>query len=670
MIRRILLMVLAVVVVTALWMGYEVYTVYTDVSRTYRVAPRIAIEPRVTPVTNFFGNHRINVLLLGSDNDQKFQQQYPLSQSMIVVTIDPVHDDVSMLSIPRDFWVPIPGYGMGKIDTAAEHGGVSLARATVENLLHINIDYYAWIGLNGFSHVVDDFGGVTVNITHPILDDFYPNDLGTADPYAYTRVFIPPGWHHLSGRQALDYVRSRHGDAVGDFGRSARQQQVMLRLQKQAGGWNLLLKIPRLSHDLSSMVRTDMDLRQLLDMARLSRHILPSHIKRVVLSAPTYCQYSTSADGQSILVPYWRAILPVTRAMFAPIQPTAPSASAHVAVPAHLDSPSPTTVPQRSSPPLPIPSATPVFRLPARLPGTLIYASGGTFYRLDRTGHVTSIMPSWMNAAAMPAVSRDGRTVAFVRWSREASDIDIYSLRSHNPLTQVTKSISPDPTFISNSLWAAWPTWSPDGKTILFSGDGYKLQLPANESRQQDLAIYAMDPNGSNLRQLTTPDPGAGGDTDPQFRGKTSEYLYDHWSYNHQNGLAVGQPYSQLMIRDVTNSARVWTLTPPSGQIVQPALDRTGNNIAYIQNGPGTSTLVSARIVNSANGPHLYGRKVIASGQIAQPAFTPDGRRISYLRAEGSGFALFLAPASGGAAVQINAPGSAVDAESRPIWSP
>src|SRR5437588_12927806 len=171
--RRVVLGVLAFVLGTLVWVGYEAYSVYNDVKATYHVEPRITAEPKATPVSNFFGNHRINFLVLGSDNDRKAEEKHPLTQSMIVVSVDPVHDKVNLPPIPRDFWVPIPGHGMGKIDLAAKYGWVPLARATVERLFHINIDYYAWVGLNGFSSVINDFGGITLDVTHPILDDFY-----------------------------------------------------------------------------------------------------------------------------------------------------------------------------------------------------------------------------------------------------------------------------------------------------------------------------------------------------------------------------------------------------------------------------------------------------------------------------------------------------------------
>jgi len=318
--------------------------------------------------------------------------------------------------------------------------------------------------------------------------------------------------------------------------------------------------------------------------------------------------------------------------------------------------------------PLPTPTGTPLATTLGRLPGKLIYAAAGTVYRVDRSRNVSDILPNWMSAAGMPAVSPDGKTLAFIRWSRYASNIDIYNLRMHQAPSQITDDASTDPT-INNSLWAVWPSFSGDGKTILFSSDRYKLQSPASDSRQLDLAIYAMNPDGSNLRQLTVPAQGAGGDTDPQSRGHSSQFLYDHWAYRMQNGLAVGQPYSQLMMGDLKHPGTTWTLTPPSGQIVQPALDSSGNRVVYVQQDGSVSRLVVARIVNTKSGSRLSDQKTIASGEIAQPAFTPDGHWVSYLVAQGTGFSLYLQPASGGPAARIDQAGDQIDAISRPVWT-
>src|SRR5438094_3628760 len=119
---------------------------------------------------------RINILLLGSDNDQKFPQDALLSQTMIVVSVDPAHHQVTLLSLPRDLWVEIPGFGHAKIDLAYARGGAPLARAAVEKAFKIPIHYYAWIGLKGLVRVVDRLGRIDVDVLEPLLDYDYPND--------------------------------------------------------------------------------------------------------------------------------------------------------------------------------------------------------------------------------------------------------------------------------------------------------------------------------------------------------------------------------------------------------------------------------------------------------------------------------------------------------------
>src|SRR2546422_2847778 len=109
---------------------------------------------------------RINILLLGSDNDQKFPQGALLSQTMIVVSVDPAHHQVTLLSLPRDLWVEIPGHKSAKIDLAYAQDGAPLARATVAKAFRIPIHYYAWIGLKGLVRVVDRVGGIDVDVLH------------------------------------------------------------------------------------------------------------------------------------------------------------------------------------------------------------------------------------------------------------------------------------------------------------------------------------------------------------------------------------------------------------------------------------------------------------------------------------------------------------------------
>ena len=124
------------------------------------------------------------------------------------------------------------------------------------------------------------------------------------------------------------------------------------------------------------------------------------------------------------------------------------------------------------------------------------------------------------------------------------------------------------------------------------------------------------------------------------------------------------------MLQDLNNPAVAWTLTPGSGQIVQPALDTSGNRVAFVRASSGASQLVVARLVGTSHGPQLRSQKVIATGQIAQPSFSPDGRWVSFLQADGDGFSIYVERPSGGTPVKLDEPGSGVDALSRPIWVP
>ena len=291
--------------------------------------------PTPTPLPTLNGDKRLNVLLLGSDTDAKFRGSY-ITQIMIVATIDPVHHTIGLLSIPRDFWVPIPGHGIGKVQVAyqfgeADHpngGGIALARQTIEDDFGIHIDYYAWIGLEGFIKVIDTAGGVDVDVIHPILDDAYPDDIQngkttTADIYAYRRLYIPAGPQHLDGATALQYVRSRHADLIGDFGRSQRQQQVLLKLRQKVEQPGTLLLLPRYLDDLNGYVRTDMSLSELFAFGNFIRQYGQRPLTQEVLMPPTYSSLGVSNDGQDIVIPDWPAVHGLVARLFASPNATA-----------------------------------------------------------------------------------------------------------------------------------------------------------------------------------------------------------------------------------------------------------------------------------------------------------------------------------------------------------
>src|SRR5947199_2532139 len=218
-------------------------------------------KPLATPAATpppLDSKQRVNILLLGSDNDQKFAQDAVLSQTMIVVSVDPAKRQVTLLSLPRDLWVAIPGHASAKIDLAYAEGGAPLARATVEKAFRLPIHYYAWIGLDGLVKCVDRLGGVDVDVLHPVLDDNFPNDF-SGSGYGTERVYLAAGPQHLDGRHTLQYVRSRHGDPLSDFARSIQPQQVLLVMQQWIGGVDMVTPLPNFAGALKGHPNTALD---------------------------------------------------------------------------------------------------------------------------------------------------------------------------------------------------------------------------------------------------------------------------------------------------------------------------------------------------------------------------------------------------------------------------
>jgi LCP family protein required for cell wall assembly len=283
-----------------------------QVSRT-RATPGTSASPSPAASARLSSGSPFTVLLLGSDDDTKFQSDHVLTQSMILVRVVPTTRQVTMLSIPRDLWVPLSSGGSAKIDAAYAHGGAGAAIATVERNFHVHVDDFVWIGLHGLVKLVDSVGGVDINATHPVLDDYYPADLGS-NAFAYLRVAVLPGPQHLDGVHALQYVRSRHGDLAGDFARSQRQQQLLLAVKTKMRTLNSS-DLPELVSAFSGELRTSISLTRIGDLFALAQFFNdPSAVHQVVLLPP----YTTEAviDGQDALVPNWELILPRVRQIF------------------------------------------------------------------------------------------------------------------------------------------------------------------------------------------------------------------------------------------------------------------------------------------------------------------------------------------------------------------
>lgn len=221
------------------------------------------------------GHERLNVLVLGVDS-RGVAGDTQNTDTMIVLSLDPVNRTAAMLSVPRDTLAAIPGHGQDKVNSAFTLGGPQLAQRTIEDLLGIKINSYFLINFEAFTKIVDSVGGVMVDVKRPIRDESYP----TAD-FGVERLDIRPGPQLMNGDVALKYARSRHDS--NDFSRSRRQQDVISAMRARLAADGMLGQIPGIVSDVGSAVETSFDPANALSIAGLGGGIPSSDIKSEVL---------------------------------------------------------------------------------------------------------------------------------------------------------------------------------------------------------------------------------------------------------------------------------------------------------------------------------------------------------------------------------------------------
>lgn len=260
--------------------------------------------PQVTPIP-WNGSDRVTILVLGLDyRDWVAGSGAPRSDSMMLITIDPITHKAGMLSIPRDLWVDIPGFTHNRINTAyalgegyrVPGGGPALAMQTVEDLIGVPITYYMVIDFATFERMIDEIGGIDVLVTQRIK----------ISPIGRLSHWLEAKAYHLDGPDALAYARVRKG-AGDDFGRSQRQQQVALAILDRVVGFDMLptlvTKAPALYQELSSGVRTNLSLEDMIALSWLAVRINKDDIVSGVIAPPNMVGFYTRPDGASVLRP-------------------------------------------------------------------------------------------------------------------------------------------------------------------------------------------------------------------------------------------------------------------------------------------------------------------------------------------------------------------------------
>jgi LCP family protein required for cell wall assembly len=250
------------------------------------------------------GASRVTMLVMGLDFRDWEAGETARTDTMMLVSVDPINLTVGILSIPRDLWVNIPGFEYAKINTAyflgesyqLPGGGPGLAVQTVEEAIGVPINFYAQLDFYSFIKFIDEIGCIDLKVRREITID----PLGPGNT-----ITLQPGTQPICGAEALAYARQRYTDG-GDFDRSQRQMEVIMAIRDQILNLNLLpslvAKAPVLYNDLSQGVRTNLNMQQIIQLAILASRIPRENIKQAVIGEDQV-EFGTSPDGLSIVKP-------------------------------------------------------------------------------------------------------------------------------------------------------------------------------------------------------------------------------------------------------------------------------------------------------------------------------------------------------------------------------
>lgn len=271
--------------------------------------------PSASPLPPWDGKERLNILLIGSDEQGGGHN----TDTLIVASIDPPTGRVALFSLPRDTVdVPVPAgparavWGTvyrSKINAwfvnnrhradlwpgSDRTRGYNALKAILGELYGLDIRWYVEVNFDGFKRVIDALGGVTINVQLPVVDDRYPGEDGRL-----WRVYIPAGVQHMTGAEALVYARSRHGSS--DFDRGQRQQRVLLSLRQQTEVAAVLPRLDELVDALKSAVRTDIPVGELPKLLSLAEAVDTRAIRSYVFAPPLYAREILSGDPRGYVI--------------------------------------------------------------------------------------------------------------------------------------------------------------------------------------------------------------------------------------------------------------------------------------------------------------------------------------------------------------------------------
>ena len=288
------------------------------------------------------GGSRINILFVGLRGGDPIEGDCPFcTDTLILLTVDPITKTAGMLSIPRDMWVNIPGFGHSRINTAwtlgrgskLPGGGPALTMRTVSHFVGVPVDYYVQVDFDTFVDAIDLIGGV----------DIYNDETIVLDPMSHGQDFGKVkitccGMRHLNGTTALAFARCRHveqGCKDGDVGRAKRQQKIIFGIRDKVLSPEhfpkLLAQAPQLYRTFSSGIHTNMILSDAMKLAVLIRDIPERNLRNAVIdnSMTTFGNTVLGGQNASVIKPIPDKVRVLRDEIFTSSGPLSPMAEGH-----------------------------------------------------------------------------------------------------------------------------------------------------------------------------------------------------------------------------------------------------------------------------------------------------------------------------------------------------
>ncbi len=265
--------------------------------------PSLTPTPLPTPASPRRIDKTLNILVLGSDR-RNSQHKIWRTDTIMLVMVDKEAQEVAVISIPRDTYIYIPGYGYQRINVVdffgesgvvkIKGGGPALLKKVFWSNFRVRVDHYVRIDLPGMAKIVDILGGVDVEVT-------CPHTVHWGDQvYHFKR-----GKQHLTGEELLIYMRARKES--NDIDRARRQQRALMAMRDRAKELNIIPRLPAILAALHNSLQTDLSLQDILWLARMGMDIPPERVHGKVISYPLV-RGTVTPRGEAVLVPDLPAI--------------------------------------------------------------------------------------------------------------------------------------------------------------------------------------------------------------------------------------------------------------------------------------------------------------------------------------------------------------------------